>query len=151
LRIIFDEIDPEVMRAREARGEFEAAVGALVRRLREKDFELLVDLLLARSGWVRVAKLGGATEGIDIEVENPATGEVAFVQVKSSANQRVLDDYVARFRDRRDRYDRMIFAVHSTRTDLELPGDIPLQVWALPDIARLAVRLGLADWIASRV
>lgn len=33
-----------------------------------------------------------------------------FVQVKSSADQQVLDDYVQRFQQRRERYARMIFA-----------------------------------------
>ena len=34
--------------------------------------------------------LGGAREGIDVEVENAAAAEIAFVQVKSSAGQTVL-------------------------------------------------------------
>ena len=59
--------------------------------------KLLVDLILSRSGWTRTARLGGVTEGIDVEVENAAIGEVAFVQVKSTADPSVLDDYVARF------------------------------------------------------
>jgi hypothetical protein len=47
---------------------------------------------------------GKTQEGIDIEAENPTAGEIAFVQVKSSAAQDVLDDYVDRFNQRRDRY-----------------------------------------------
>lgn len=151
LRLVLDEVDPEVTKAHDARREFEVAVGALVRRLGHKDFELLVDLVLARSGWARVAKLGGATEGIDVEVENPATGEIAFVQVKSVAQQGVLDDYVGRFQERRGRYQRMIFAVHSTRVPLEAPADAAVQVWDVTDIARLTVRLGLSDWVSSRI
>ena len=51
---------------------------------------MLVDLILSRSGWARLAKLGGTTEGIDIEAENASAGEIAFVQVKSSATQATL-------------------------------------------------------------
>ena len=39
-----------------------------------------------------LAKIGGVTEGIDVEVENPAIDEIAFVQVKSEAAQGKLDE-----------------------------------------------------------
>jgi hypothetical protein len=151
LRVIRDEQDEDAAAAAQARTSYEAAVAKLVARLRERDFELLIDLILARSGWVRVAKLGGATEGIDVEVENVATGEIAFVQVKSVASQDILDDYVRRFGERRARYHRMIFAVHSPRGTLRPPAGEPVQVWTGEDIAKLVVRLGLGDWVAGRL
>lgn len=151
LRIIRDEEDEDAAAASQARSAYEAAVAKLVARLRERDFELLVDLILARSGWVRLAKLGGTTEGIDVEVENVATSEIAFVQVKSVAGQGVLDDYVRRFRERRERYQRMIFAVHTPRGGLETPPGEPVQVWTGDHIAKLVVRLGLGEWVASRL
>ena len=113
LRIIRNEEDEDVVSAALARQAYEATVAKMVARLGPKDFELLVDLILSRTGWARVAKLGGATEGIDVEVENVASDEVAFVQVKSIATQAVFDDYLARFNTRREHYNRMIFAVHS--------------------------------------
>ena len=91
------------------------------------------------------------TEGTDIEAENVATNEIAFVQVKSEADQRVLDDYVKRFQARRDRYHRMIFAVHSPIGTLAPPEDKPVDVWKGNRIAELAVRLGLGEWIANRL
>jgi hypothetical protein len=102
----------------------------LIIRLGDKDFEVLIDLILSRSGWDRLAKVGGVTEGIDIEVQNRAADEIAFVQVKSSANQKTLDDYVSRFSDRRDHYDRMIFAVHTPQGDIVSPDDQPVQLWS---------------------
>lgn len=151
LRILTDTEDPAVMAAAQARGAYETAIGALVARLGPKDFELLVDLLLSRTGWSRLEKLGGSTEGIDVEVENPALDEIAFVQVKSRANQQVLDDYVGRFLDRRERYARMIFAVHTPKGRIDPPADLPVQVWNAPRISHLVVRLGLGDWVANRV
>lgn len=151
LRVIRDEQDEDAAAADQARTNYEAAVARLVARLRERDFELLVDLILARSGWVRLAKLGGATEGVDVEVENVVTSEIAFVQVKSVAGQDVLDDYVRRFGERRERYHRMIFAVHTPRGVLTPPPGQPVQVWTGDDIARLVVRLGLGEWVASRL
>lgn len=151
LRLIRDEEDADAAAAMAARLAYQAAVGKLIVRLRPKDFEVLVDLILARSGWTRVAKLGGVTEGIDVEVENAAIDEIAFVQVKSQAGQGTLDDYVGRFRARRDHYDRMIFAVHSPTGPLVAPEGEPVQVWDGPKAAELVVRLGLSDWVAKRL
>lgn len=151
LRIIHDEQDEDAAAAEQARRTYETAVGKLVARLGEKDFELLIDLILARTGWVRLAKLGGATEGIDIEAENVAVNEIAFVQVKSVAGQDVLDDYVSRFMERRERYHRMIFAVHSSNGVLTPPAGQPIQVWTGEWIAKLVVQLGLGDWAATRL
>jgi hypothetical protein len=88
---------------------------------------------------------------VDVECENLAIGEIAFVQVKSAAGQGVLDDYAERFQQRRDRYQRMIFAVHTKRGVLTPPGDPHIQLWDGERIAMLVVKLGLADWVASRI
>lgn len=149
-RIILDEADPETLAAARAREAYECAISTLVARLHHKDFEVLIELLLSRTGWVRLAKLGGATEGIDVEVENAASGEIAFVQVKSTATQGVFDDYVARFSERRERYSRMICAVHSANESLCAPHGMPVQLWDGPRISELVVALGLGDWVARR-
>lgn len=151
LRIILDEEDADAFAAVQARETYEAAVAKLVARLRDKDFEVLVDLILSRTGWVRLAKLGGVTEGIDVEVENASSDEIAFVQVKSSATQTILDEYVSKFNDRRERYDRMIFAVHSPKGRLTPPVGKSVQVWTGNRIAQLVVKLGLGDWVAKRL
>lgn len=151
LRLIRDEPDSDAAAAGAARLAYEEAISALVKRLGPKDFEALIDLILSRSGWTRIAKLGGATEGVDIEVENPAIAEIAFVQVKSRASQAVLDDYVDRFRQRRDRYARMIFAVHSTDRRLETPSAEPIQLWDAQRISALVVALGLGEWVSKRI
>jgi hypothetical protein len=151
LRLIQDEQHPDAAAASVARQAYKDAVGKLVAHLYAKDFEVLIDLILSRSGWARIAKLGGATEGVDVEAENATTGEIAFVQVKSVADQRVLADYIERFQARRERYARMIFAVHSPRGDLHAPGDLPVHVWDLDRIADLVVALGLGDWVARHL
>jgi hypothetical protein len=96
--------------------------------------------------------LGGTREGIDVEAENPTADEIAFVQVKSSADQKVLNDYVERFNKRRDRYARMIFAVHSPSGKLTPPADLAaVQLWTGERVAQLVVRLGLGEWVESRL
>ncbi len=152
LRIIQDQKDADVMKAADARGEYERAVLKMVQRLSPKDFEQLIDHILVRTGWTRISKLGGVSEGIDIEAENLAVGEIAFVQVKSSANQQVLDDYIERFNQRRDFYARMIFAVHSPIGQLNAPFNSDgVQVWTGERVAQLVVRLGLGEWVESRL
>ena len=89
LRIIRDEKDPDALKAATARDSYTLAVHEMIKRLTPKDFEQLVDLILSRSGWARICKVGGNTEGIDIEVENLVADEIAFVQVKSAATQQV--------------------------------------------------------------
>jgi hypothetical protein len=151
LRIIRDEKDPDVSKADEAREHYVRDIRELVKKLSPQDFEQLIDLLLVRSGWTRVAKVGGTREGIDVEVENLTAGEIAFVQVKSTATQSVLDDYVGRFTQRRDRYARMIFAVHSPIGRLVRTASREVQVWTADEVARLVVRLGLGDWVANKL
>ena len=152
LRVIQDGEDADVNKASQARRAYTAAVQKLITRLRPKDFELLVDLILTRSGWFRRAQLGGVTEGTDIEAGNAATNEIAFVQMKSKAGQSVLNDYVQKYQARRDRFQRMFFAVHSPDGTLKLPADDPsIQLWTGERIAELAVHLGLGEWIATRV
>lgn len=152
IRIIQDERDPDATRAAKARGDYECAIHVMVTRLSWKDFEQLVDLVLARTEWVRISTLGKTREGIDVEAENLTAREIAFVQVKSSANQEVLNDYVARFKERRDFYARMIFAVHTPKGKLVPPADLPaVQLWTGDRLAHLVVRLGLGEWVESRL
>jgi hypothetical protein len=151
LRLIKGETDKDAINSADRRREYELAVHKIVRRLSPQDFERLIDLILAGTGWERIAVLGGTREGIDVEAENPAADEIAFVQVKSSAGQDVLDDYVERFTQRRERYARMIFAVHTPRGRLTAPRGLPVQVWTGEKVAELVVRLGLGKWVESRL
>jgi hypothetical protein len=151
LRVIQDEIDPAVAVASTARQEYENALKAIVKRLSWKDFELLVDLILDRSGWARVTRRGGPSEGTDLDVANWAVGERAFVQIKSAADQRVLDEYVTEF-EKRPQYHRMIFAIHTSPAGgFKLPPNPDVHVWEVDDVVRLVVRVGLGEWVESKL
>lgn len=151
LRIIRDQKSPEAQSVADARLRYERALETAVRALPWRDFERLVDLILARTGWLRVSSIGETQEGVDIEAQNIAANEVAFVQVKSQADQSILDDYVGRFEDRRARYARMIFAVHTPVGKLASPSDPSVQVWTADKLARMAVQVGLGDWLANKL
>lgn len=93
-----------------------------IKHLHQSDFETLVDLMFARSGWHRVSAVGGTQKLVDLELEQPTTGERAAVQVKSSANQKTLDQYVSKV-DEADRFDRFFFVCHSPEGELAAPYD----------------------------
>jgi hypothetical protein len=90
------------------------------------------------------------TEGIDLEVQNTISGEIAFVQVKSSATQAILDNYVQRFSERRSRYKLMIFAVHSPKRTLMVSEKLPVHVWTGQKLAEMVVDLGLVNFVETR-
>jgi hypothetical protein len=151
LRLVKGETNKYVVDSASRRKEYERAVCELVQRLSPQDFEQLVNLILARTDWERIAPVGGVTEGVDIEAENAAADERAFVQVKSSAGQPILDKYVQLFQQRREHYARMIFAVHTPDGDLTAPRELPVQVWTGEKVANLVVRVGLGGWLESRL
>jgi hypothetical protein len=145
LRIIRDQPDAKVAEANRRRADYAKAMRDLISDLGDKDFEQLVELILIRSGWERISKeSGGVQEGIDLDVENAAAGERAFVQVKSTADQKILDQYVRRFKAQRKTYNRMIFAVHSPKGRLRVSQQ-NVRVWGGEQIAQLVVRLGLGE------
>lgn len=150
-RIIQGELDPDVVKSSEVRGTYQNAIQKIVERLHWQDFEQLIEFILARTGWTRISTLERTREGTDVEAENLTADEIAFVQVKSSATQKVLDDYVGRFNQRRDYYARMIFAVHSPSGKLTTPVDnSEVQLWTGERVANLVVRLGLGEWVENR-
>ena len=126
-----------------------AVTAEMIAALHWADFETLVDLIFARSGGQRVSRVGEELTDVDLILEQLATGEKAFVQVKSKAGQAVLDDYVDRFR-RSGAYQRMFFVCHSPKGALSTDGEARLHVLAGERLADAAVRAGLFDWLTER-
>src|SRR5258708_30041175 len=79
LRIIQDKEDLDCIAAVLARDAYTGAVAKLVKRLHERDFELLVDLILTRTGSMRLAETGGAPPRRQIQVQNHTPPETAIV------------------------------------------------------------------------
>ncbi|MDZ7736893.1 MAG: hypothetical protein U5P41_12930 [Gammaproteobacteria bacterium] len=106
--------EPVVAQARKAKAALLESAMAMIAGLHWADFEVMVDLIFARTGWQRISSLGGTLKDIDLALKHPTTGETAFVQVKSRANQAVFDDYLARFKAS-TAYDRMFFVCHTPK------------------------------------
>lgn len=149
LRRIRGEEEPLLARAREVRGQLERVALDMIAGLDWRDFEIMVDLLFANGGWRRQSALGLGEVDIDFLLDNPVSGESAWVQVKSRCNQAVLDDYLERFR-RDGTAQHFFLAVHSPTGALRVPDEPGIHIWAGPELARAALAGGLLDWLVGR-
>lgn len=147
VRLINATPHPEVIVAEETREQLLASVRTLIPMLSADDFEILIDLIVARSGWERVGAIGGIQKTVDLEVVQPLTGERAFVQVKSRTRQAEFDAYLDQF----EAYgiDRMIYAYH-TGPALKCT-DPRVQIMDLGVIANSVLERGLLRWLTNRV
>ena len=150
IRRINGEEEPVVGKARSARDAMTKVAAEMIAALHWADFETLVDLIFSRAGWQRLSRLGGTLADVDLLLEQPTTGEKAFVQVKSKASQVVLDDYLDRYR-RDGSCQRFFFVCHSPKGSLSTGEDDRLQIWAGERLAEAAVKAGLYDWLIGKV
>ncbi len=88
---------------------------------------------------------------IDLILEQPLTGERASVQVKSAADQSVLNACVSAF-EANTPASRFFFVCHSPRSALSAStsGDRPVHLWTMEHLASAAVDQGLTDWLIER-
>jgi hypothetical protein len=120
----------------------------LLTLLEPRDFELLVDLVFTGSGWRRMGEVGRTQKSLDLDVVLPSTGERAFIQVKSSASDAELAEYVAQLDDL-GLYRRMFFIYHS---GVVKPVVDPRVVIIGPErLATLVVDAGLVGWLIGKV
>ena len=142
--------EPLTKRANAARAELVSTTAEGVSALHWRDFETLVDLMFSRTGWVRTSPLGGTQKSIDLILEQPTTGERAMVQVKSAANQAMLDKYIDLFEEA-GTFDRLFFISHERAKKLSPPHDDKrINVWAGEILASKVVHLGLHDWVFEK-
>ena len=149
LRRIRGEEEPLLAEAQALRGNLEDVATRLISALDWRDFEIMVELIFTRGGWQRQSALGVGEVDIDLLLDQPTTGETAWVQIKSRADQSVLDDYLRRFQ-RDGSADRFFFVCHSPSGTLTSPDSEKLHVWAGRDLASRAIGTGLLDWVMER-
>lgn len=73
IRKINGECQPEIEATKKAIQQLKDNVQSLISGLWWKDFELLVDLIFARSGWQRISVLGKTEKDIDLDIYSPVT------------------------------------------------------------------------------
>ncbi len=142
--------EPFVEKSTAARDALIAMITEGLAMLHWADFETLVDVIFARSGWHRASAIGGNQKLVDMELEQPTTSERGAVQVKSSASQKTLDQYIAKV-DEAERFDRFFFVCHSPEGELMAPaGRNDVHVWTGRELASTVLRLGLQDWVFEK-
>lgn len=125
------------------------ALGDVLDRLHQDDFELLIELIFSSSGWKRISKVGGTQKTLDIALTLPTTGEHCFVQVKSQTSAATFRKLVAAL-DNSQGYSRMFFVYHTPADAFENDAADRVTVWSRYEIAGQAIRAGLVDWLLAR-
>ena len=149
LRKINAEEEPVIQAATSARAAMLVSAKDMLAELHWADFEILVDLIFARGGWQRTSVLGGTMADIDLLIEQPTIGETASVQVKSRASQAVLDGHLAYFAS--SGLSRTFFVCHSPDGALTTNGAPGVHLWTGDQLADVAVKSGLFEWLMDRV
>jgi hypothetical protein len=149
LRRIREERNPLHVQAVELKAKLREVGLRMIQHLDWRDFETLVDLIFSRGGWQRTSVLGKDQSDVDLIVSQPTLGETAWVQIKSSASQVVLDDYIDRFR-RDGSCDRFFFVCHSSAGLLTLPEQSGLHLWTGERLSDAAIDAGLLEWLIQR-
>ncbi len=145
---------PELENAIDAKNDLESRISKLLTHLQPYDFEILVELIFTRAGLQKISQTGGTQKGIDIRLYSPITNETYFVQVKSKSDYAEYLNY----KQMAEGYSRFFFVVHSPKEDLserkksepEQEEDGRHQLLLAEDVAKLAVKYGLADWIIDK-
>ena len=129
-----------------ARNALRAALVPLIQRLSWRDFEILVELVFAKSGWQRVSAVGGAQETIDIELKLPSFNDRAGVQIKGKASNADVRAYLEKVSDHR--YEWLYFVHHTG--DLEMSKEDSISVLGPEQVAAMALDAGLTEWIIEK-
>lgn len=138
---------PDVEKAIHALSEIHSAIVGLIRLLEPKDFELLVDLVFAASGWRRLGVVGKTQKTLDLDLILPSTGERAFVQVKSRTSSSELAEYAATL-DQAGPFDRMFFVYHTGSASSD---DDRVVVIGPDKLSEMVVEAGLTSWLIRKV
>jgi hypothetical protein len=151
LRKIKGETQPEVEAAKKSLQSLKSSIESLIKGLWWSDFELLVDLIFAKSGWQRTSVLGKTEKDIDLDVFSPVNHKRAFVQVKSSTDAAEITAYYERYKQY-EQFDEMYFVFHSFLGDPQgiSIDDQRLYIWDLSRIAELVIHTGLVDWLITK-
>ena len=148
-------VGAEVKEAQLAKSQLLEKIKPLIQSLTWRDFEILIELIFGNSGWRRLSSTGGVQKTIDIELENPVTGDLAFVQIKSRSSQAELDSYIELHE--RSAHKRMFFVYHTSSSDLKVSDseiydseEKILSLWDVDRIAEQVFQNGLVDWVINR-
>ncbi len=139
-------LSPSVAKAEETIRKLTAELVDLIQLLTPQDFELLVQQIFAHSGWRQLYATGGTRKTVDLELENPITKDVAFVQVKHATNNLEFLDYK---QQKESSYYARMFYVYSTGSIDEIDDD-SITIWNATKVAEQVIATGLINWLIKK-
>jgi len=115
-----------------------------------KDFEILVDLIFRNAGWRRVSVIGESMKYVDMELEEPITGDLYQVQVKSDATMADFKKYAEQFT--KGDFRKLYFVVHNSKDKWAAVSTYENVELVLQEkLAQMVVDFGLVNWLIKRI
>lgn len=150
VRKINGQIAPAIKDVKETLQHLKSNIAGLIKGLWWRDFEILIDLVFARSGWQRISVVGKTEKNIDLDIYSPTTRKRAFVQIKSATTSSEIREYIEIYREHEE-FHEMYFVFHSS-------GDVPeeikntenVHIWGVEQVADLVVNTGLVEWLINK-
>lgn len=136
----------------EAKTTLIKAIQKGLKQLHWKDFETLIDLVFRHAGWRRISVVGETMKYVDLELEEPITGDLYQVQIKSSASLQDFNSYKKDFSKKNFR--KLYFVVHSPERSLENYNSDSLKDVELLLSHRLSEMIadaGLSNWLMNKI
>ena len=169
--LILGNRQPETATADKAFEDLLKSCEPLIQRLTDKEFENFVDLLFVADGWIRETEVGGRMKWIDGEYVHATTGLRAKVQVKSSVSAETI--FQAELNHAAAPGVLVYWAYHTADGDVagtlankwgnprdyggikrfqvgDHSAEKQVVVLGCEDLARLAMRRGLVDWLIRK-
>jgi len=152
IRKINGEVQPDVQATKDVLVSLKSNIESLIKGLWWNDFELLIDLVFAESGWQRISVLGKREKDIDLDVFSPLSQKRAFIQVKSKTTVEDFQKYHEIFKQY-NHFDEMYFVFHTFVGNIEKlrkASDPRVVIWDISRVADLVINAGLIDWLLAK-
>lgn len=150
-RLINGEVSSEWLAVSQARSGLEENIGAAIRLLHWRDFEVLVDLVFRQLGCRRVGELGRMQRQIDLDLQEPISGDRYQVQIKAKAGKAELAECAEAFAP--GSYRRFYLVVHtpdSSLDEVEEEDEAAVHVIGPRQLATMVVDAGLITWVMDK-
>lgn len=149
-RLINNQPSEEFLAISKAKSALAKKVGEGLALLHWKDFETLVDLIFRNTGWRRISMVGSTMKYVDMELEEPITGDLYQVQVKSKATSADLKEYAEKFSQ--SSFKTLYFVVHDSQEKWAgSPKYKNVELILQERLANMVVELGLIEWLLRKV
>lgn len=153
LNVIHGVISPGAAKAIEARPKFDEGLLSAIQELRDKDFEILVDLIVSNQGWQRIGAIGGVEKFTDGEYRIPILDIDVSVQTKTMTNFEEFNNYLTDSKKTVDEGAFFIYFFNFSKdqdriySEAEKSGNV--RVIGPRELPQLVLAAGLFDWVVE--